>query len=117
MTDLKDFNIGNILATQKEPEKGLPRNEREHIINLIFERLQQERLDFPDYIVYTKGKPKRIKLQPLTYKAIAIRLSYITSLQDLYYLHSSCIASKKSYSALFFYLTKQEVIPQPNTNS
>jgi len=108
MTNLNEFNIGNILATHKEPEKGVPRNEREHIINMIFERLQQERLDFPDYIVYTRGKSTRVKLNPLTYKAVAIRLSYITSLQDLYYLHSACVGSKKSYSALFFYLTKQE---------
>ena len=110
MADLNTFNLGSILATEMTPKKGVagrPRNERENIINMIFERLQKDRLDFPDYIVYTKGKPKRVKLKPLTYKAIAIRLSYITSLQDLYYLHSSCVASKKSYSALFFYLTKQ----------
>lgn len=84
-----------------------PRNERDHIINQIYEKLQKEWKPF--YTVKTGETIKKVKVQPITLKRVAIKVSYIKNIEDLYYLLSSCTKST-SFTRMFNYLTKSKQV-------
>lgn len=86
--------------TYSKPEGPTPRNERDNLVNQFTERLQQEWKPF-----YYDMFKKKHKMQSWTLKRVAIKLSYIKNIQDLYYLMSVC-KSADSFTKMFNYLTK-----------
>lgn len=88
------------------------RSERGYVIGLITEKLKLERLAHP---FYYKDK-KKINLKPISERMVAIRVSHLKNVDDLYYLYSICKQSK-TFSQGFFYWTKQTILPTPEQNS
>lgn len=74
---------------QYKAQKGA-RSERAEIIGKFTDTLNLER--------------KGTKYPPLTYQRIAVKLSHL-SLQDLYYLWSTCVDAK-NFSQFFWYTLK-----------
>lgn len=79
---------------------GNPRNERDNLISEFTAYLIDEWKPF----YYDSFKKKHL-VQPWTLKRVAIKLSYIKSIEDLYYLLSVC-KSADSFTKMFNYLTK-----------
>lgn len=80
------FNIGNSLKLPERPQKA-PRSEREELVGMFLERLNNARLG--------------TKYKPLTGRAVAVKLSHIPT-GDLWAFYQQCERAN-NFSAYFFW--------------
>lgn len=98
----EDKFVAIIPATPTGP---IPRNDRDFVINQFTAKLQAE------WKPYYIKNGKKIKVAPVTTEKVAIRLSYLKSIDDLYYLLSVC-NDAQSFSKMFNHLIKVKTIEQ-----
>lgn len=96
------LSIQDLLKVRDTKTKA--NSERAYVIGEIAQQLRIDRLANPFYI----KNGKKVKLPEIKDHVVAIRVSYIKSVNDLYYLLSSC-KQAKSFSKMFWYLTKTTV--------
>ena len=92
------------LMPSYEIKKSSVNSERASIIKELMDRINIGRP-----CVYTNDNGKKITVQPVTARAIAVRVGYLKKNSDLYYLLAIC-KQAPNFSKCFFYHTKSQKV-------